>query len=375
MYGAVLIAVLIVLGGVIAYVGDWIGRRVGRRRLTLFGLRPKHTSIVVAVITGIMVVGTTLATLIIVDNDFREMLVDYASVKTELVATQGSLGLAQGQLKEAEGRLAEKLDELARKEEEVRGLETEIGDLKTERDRLVGDIAQLETQLEDLLEKHQAAQEVFDEQYQSLWQGVTQGTIIGIKGALVRNFVLEPGDVDGLDRSLSELAQYSQDVWRKEFQVVPSDRAAARERILGATDRVLVRVLLAENVYEEDQLTSAIPANLTVDERRRVFSEDERIAWSESPIDPAEATASEIRAALWRVGEAARRKAIQARVYVDTADGTVGIDLSGFVDELVSQIMKASQPVWLYMKANEDVYNTDGPIDWAFGFSFERDQD
>jgi uncharacterized protein (DUF3084 family) len=373
LYGPVLIAVLIVLGGVIAYAGDWIGRRVGRQRLTLFGLRPKHTSIVVAVITGVMVVGTTLATLIIVDNDFREMLVDYGSVKTELVATQGSLSLTQEQLREAEGRLAEKLNELARKEEEVIGLETQIGELKVERDGLIEDIRQLQVQLDTLLQSHLAAQEVFGEQYRSLWQGVTQGTIIGIKGALVRNFVLQPGDVQALDRHLDELARHSRDVWRKEFEVVPGDRKAAREVVNGAADRVLVRVLLAENVYQEDELTSAIRANLTVDQRRRVFSKNDRIAWSESPVDPAKATASEIMAALSRVGEAARRKAIQEGVYVDTADETVGIDLSNTVDELVSQIMKLSEPVWLYMKANEDVYNTDGPIDWSFGFSFERD--
>jgi len=375
LYGAVLIVVLIVLGGVIAYVGDWIGRRVGRRKLTLFGLRPKHTSIVVAVITGIMVVGTTLATLIIVDNDFREMLVDYASVKTELVATQGSLSLAQDQLKEAEGRLSEKLEELARKEEEVTSLETQIGELKTERDRLIGDIDQLEQQLAQLWQSHSVAQSLFDEQYKSLLQGVTQGTVMGIKGALVRNFVLQPGDVEGLDRQLAELAQHSLEVWRKAFQVVPSDLTAARAQILDATDRLLVRVLLAENVYQEDELTTAIQANLTVDERTRVFRKGERIAWSGSPVDPSKATATEIKAALWRVGEAARRRAIQARVYVDTDDETVGIDLTGTVDELVSQIMKASQPVWLYMQANEDVYNTDGPIDWSFGFSFERDRD
>ena len=372
MCGAVLIAVLIVLGGIIAYVGDWIGRRVGRQRLTLFGLRPKHTSIVIAVITGVMVVGTTLATLIVVDNDFREMLVDYGSVKTELVATQGSLSRTQAQLKEAEDSLAEKLDELARKEEEVKSLETQIRDLSTERDRLEGDIAQLETQLEGLLEKQRAMQEVYDEQYKSLLQGVTQGTIIGIKGALVRNFVLEPGDVDGLDRRLAELAQHSLDVWRKEFEVVQSDRKAAREAVLRAADRVLVRVLLAENVYEEDQLSSVIQANLTVDERRHVFSKDECIAWSESPVDPREAAASEIVTALRRVGEEARTRAIQARVYVDTDDGTVGVDLTKTVDEIVSQIMRLNEPVWLYMKANEDVFNTDGPIDWSFGYSFER---
>ncbi len=52
-FGGILLVILIVfVAGLIAYVGDRVGHQVGRKRMTLFGLRPKYTSTIVAVGTG-----------------------------------------------------------------------------------------------------------------------------------------------------------------------------------------------------------------------------------------------------------------------------------------------------------------------------------
>jgi hypothetical protein len=53
--GILLIFVIAFVAGSIAYVGDRVGHQVGRKRLTLFGLRPKYTSTIVAVGTGVMI--------------------------------------------------------------------------------------------------------------------------------------------------------------------------------------------------------------------------------------------------------------------------------------------------------------------------------
>jgi hypothetical protein len=53
--GILLIIVITIVAGLIAYAGDRVGHRVGRARLTLFGLRPKHTSTIVAVATGMTI--------------------------------------------------------------------------------------------------------------------------------------------------------------------------------------------------------------------------------------------------------------------------------------------------------------------------------
>lgn len=56
--GISLIAGITLIAGLIAYMGDRVGHQVGRRRLTLFGLRPKYTSTIVAVATGMMIAAT-----------------------------------------------------------------------------------------------------------------------------------------------------------------------------------------------------------------------------------------------------------------------------------------------------------------------------
>jgi uncharacterized protein (DUF3084 family) len=58
------LGLLVVMCGFIAYSGDLLGRRLGKRRLTLWGLRPRHTAIVVTVFTGMLIAGLSLAAMI-----------------------------------------------------------------------------------------------------------------------------------------------------------------------------------------------------------------------------------------------------------------------------------------------------------------------
>ena len=51
--GIVLILAVLILGGVIATLGDRIGTKVGKARLSLFNMRPKKTAVLVTVITGV----------------------------------------------------------------------------------------------------------------------------------------------------------------------------------------------------------------------------------------------------------------------------------------------------------------------------------
>lgn len=43
------------LAGGVAYVGDRVGHQVGRRRMTLYGIRPRYTSTIIAIATGMVI--------------------------------------------------------------------------------------------------------------------------------------------------------------------------------------------------------------------------------------------------------------------------------------------------------------------------------
>ena len=58
-----LILAVATVGGLVAFLGDRVGMRVGKKRLTLFGLRPKYTSIIIAVLSGVLTAAATLGLL------------------------------------------------------------------------------------------------------------------------------------------------------------------------------------------------------------------------------------------------------------------------------------------------------------------------
>ena len=43
---------LVITGGFISYFGDLQGRRWGKKRVSWFGMRPKHTAILITSLTG-----------------------------------------------------------------------------------------------------------------------------------------------------------------------------------------------------------------------------------------------------------------------------------------------------------------------------------
>lgn len=49
------VALVIAFAGAVAYVGDRVGHQVGRKRLSLFGIRPRYTSTIIAIGTGMVI--------------------------------------------------------------------------------------------------------------------------------------------------------------------------------------------------------------------------------------------------------------------------------------------------------------------------------
>ncbi len=91
MYGFGLILVLAVVGGLIAYFGDRIGMKVGKKRLTLFGLRPKHTGVLITIVTGIFIAISSITVLAIVSQDVRTALFRMKAIQEALVNSQWEL--------------------------------------------------------------------------------------------------------------------------------------------------------------------------------------------------------------------------------------------------------------------------------------------
>lgn len=119
MYGIMLIVVLVLTGGVIAFIGDRLGSKVGKKKLSLFGLRPKHTSILVTIITGILITTVTFGILAIASKDVRTALFGMNKLKAELNEKQSMLEEASGALVNVKNDLNTTKEEYAKSKKDL----------------------------------------------------------------------------------------------------------------------------------------------------------------------------------------------------------------------------------------------------------------
>jgi uncharacterized protein (DUF3084 family) len=68
----ILVAAVLILGGILAALGDRLGSKVGKARLTIFNLRPRQTAILITVMTGILIAASTLALLFGLSRSLRD---------------------------------------------------------------------------------------------------------------------------------------------------------------------------------------------------------------------------------------------------------------------------------------------------------------
>lgn len=72
--GVLLIPVLILVSGAIALIGNAVGRNIGRRRLSIFRLRPRYTAQLITVVTGMLITVTTLLVMLALSQEARVAL-------------------------------------------------------------------------------------------------------------------------------------------------------------------------------------------------------------------------------------------------------------------------------------------------------------
>jgi uncharacterized protein (DUF3084 family) len=81
---AITVAVIVLIAGFVAYVGDRVGHQVGRRRLTLFGLRPRYTSTIFAVGFGMMIALLAIGFVALINEQARQALFSINTLRDDI---------------------------------------------------------------------------------------------------------------------------------------------------------------------------------------------------------------------------------------------------------------------------------------------------
>jgi uncharacterized protein (DUF3084 family) len=145
--GWLLILALLVLGGVLSTLGDRLGSRVGKARLSLFKLRPRRTAVLITVMTGSLISAISLGLMLLVSDRLRTGLFELDQIEQRLRDSRSELNQSRRDLRTAEQERTQARSQLGKVEGQAKRLQQELQPLLTqrqqlerERDRLSSDI-------------------------------------------------------------------------------------------------------------------------------------------------------------------------------------------------------------------------------------------
>jgi hypothetical protein len=378
-----LILIIVAISAVVSYVGDVLGMRIGKRRISLFGLRPRYTSTVITTFSGVAVAMLTLlaaastsqsvrdaffgrsylereiAQLI---RDQRERQDQLEDLEFELSMAHSDLSLMENELLSASNDLAEVSSRLAETQRQAAGLEVE-------REKLSRQVEGLSSE-KNGMEKAVAALRSETDQLKKGLAEMKEGRVIAFQGELLAQTPIESGvKSSDIDEALSRLVKIAEETLVEKnrasgmmmFPGVPPKVAITggeREKIHGAVmsagSRKLLRLTAPSNVVQGQVLNGVVE----IFDSKLIFRKDDVLLTDTVRGGIAQDEAADV---LYTMLRQINPKAVAKGVLPDPISGTVGnLDSLDFYD-VVDRISASSGKLEITFLAADDIF-TEGPV-------------
>ena len=131
-----LVVLLIFLAGVTAYAGDRLGMFVARRRLSLFGIRPRRTGQIVGVVAGILIMLTTLGVLSLAFRGATQTIINAQQVGEELNRLRAERLTLEGEIRSLGEIINELNSEVGNLSVQAKSIRAENRDLQVRNQQL-----------------------------------------------------------------------------------------------------------------------------------------------------------------------------------------------------------------------------------------------
>ena len=371
MFGVALILVIVLTGGLIAFFGDRIGTRVGKRRMTLWGLRPRYTSIIITILTGILIAGSTIGVLTITSYDVRTALFGMEALKkqasglaAEVDSRTKALDAAQKELTAARTEIEKNNAEYAATNERIARITGELRSLQASKQALDERIASLNAAKAEL----QQDVDRLNELTANLRRGIAtvrEGTIVLRAGEVIAvNVVQGGGSRTDVERRLTDYMKLANQRLRDRFQIEDEKldlifigKAHAEEVIAFMTVRpepMVLRLLSAGNVVVGEPVIGQFEVfpNRLIFEKGAVVLRD-RVSYSGDPTEAEQILTIFLR----RVNE----MAVKQGVIPDPLQGTVGNLSAQSYYEAVNQLRRLKGEIEISAVARTEVSSI-GPL-------------
>ena len=147
MSGWLLIVALLLLGGVLSTLGDRLGSKVGKARLSLLGMRPRRTAVVITVLTGSLISAISLGLMLLVSDRLRTGLFELDQLERRLREGREALERSQSELTAAERGRQQARSQLSMVEVQAASLRRELAPLLQQRQLLEQERDQLSREI------------------------------------------------------------------------------------------------------------------------------------------------------------------------------------------------------------------------------------
>jgi uncharacterized protein (DUF3084 family) len=134
--GWLLILALLALGGVLSTLGDRLGSLVGKARLSLLGMRPRRTAVLITVLTGSLISAISLGLMLLVSERLRTGLFELDRLEQRLQTSRLEVARAEQGKREAQTRFEQAQSRASKLRQELAPLLDQRNRLELERSRL-----------------------------------------------------------------------------------------------------------------------------------------------------------------------------------------------------------------------------------------------
>lgn len=201
MDGYILILAVLCLGGTIATVGDRLGSKIGKKRLSIFNLRPRKTATLVTIATGAMISAATLGVILATSSQLRQGLFQLEQIRAELADAQSRKQQAEQELAASRSQISQARQQLDRtNRQRVQALlqqsqtQAQLRQAAVTLGQIEAELAQVQQKEQELAERNQALQ-------------LEQQSLLGIKNSLVAEQQKLRQDLDQSKQAQTELRQ------------------------------------------------------------------------------------------------------------------------------------------------------------------------
>ena len=382
----ILIGTLIAVSALVSWAGDVIGMRLGKKRITFLKIRPKYTSRIISVLTGVGIALVTLFVISAASEQVRTALFSMqfvqkqvTSLTEELQKNRNNLGQMQVDLFESRGDLSEKQDELTRVEEKLaagtkslHNANKELAAMKETRSKIEAENTMLQSDNAKMkaeskkLESSVKTMKAESERLKSGIQRLREGRIAAFTGEILSQGVLSDSIITDaqVDQYLARLKNEARALLAYRFgkkpeavlmpAVTKESADKVRERLTRTPGRWLIRLTALGNAVEGEAVQTKVESYRS----HLVYKQNTSLY---SHVFAPDADRADIEDTVFRALKSLNQKAVADGVLRDPITGNVGsIDTSDFLNAL-DKIQQIKKPIKLEILTAEDIYS-EGPL-------------